>query len=105
MNKNKIFSGKESIQEFFFKSSLVEIGKEFTQNDIKIDHLNGKNFYKGEEFNLIFPKFLISHIDKISKIKKIDYCFIGKISKNRDWVNEFSSKGIIKNSLSGRIQI
>lgn len=102
MNNHNFFSGKETIQEFFFKKSLMEVGEKFDKSDIKIDHMNGKNFYKGKEFNLIFPKYLIDHVYKLSKNKTIDYCFIGKLDKTRSWVSDYSNRGVIKNSLYGR---
>lgn len=99
---NNFFSGKESLQEFFFKKSLMEVGEDFKGTDVKIDHINGKNFYKGKEYNIIFPKYLIDHVSKLSKNKTIDYCFIGKLDGNRAWVDNYSNRGFVKNSLYGR---
>jgi hypothetical protein len=99
---NNVFTGKETIQEFFFKQSLVECGVGFTNKDVKINHIKGENFLFGVKYNIVFPISLINSIKLLPKEKSINYFFRGNLGNNRNWVLNFSNDGYVENSLYGR---
>jgi len=62
---------------------------------IKIDHIKGLSYINGKSYRIIFPPSLINFINNIPKIKTNSYCFIGDITPNRKWVEDYKSKDSI----------
>jgi len=100
-----VFTGKEKLQEFYFKSSILESKNLSSQNDkckITIDHINGINFLNEKKYPLLFPKSMINTIEELPKTKTINYYFKGVITQKRKWVLKYKDDGIIINSDYGR---
>lgn len=100
-----VFTGKEKLQEFYFKSSILESQTLSNQTDkfkITIDHINGVNFLNEQKYPLLFPKSMIKTIEDLPKTKTINYYFKGVITQKRKWVLNYNDDGIITNSDYGR---
>lgn len=101
LNKKKLLMSKTK-QAALFKLALKEKYENFNAEDIIIDHIHGKCFYKGEEYSVIFPKIFIKKVSQLRGEKIYNYNFIGKNNKMRSWVKEFEDDGIIKMTNEGR---
>ena len=98
------FTGKETLQEYYFKMSLNELDNQLDESKIKIviDHINGSNYLNGKKYPILFPKSMIDKIFNLSKIKNNNYYFKGVIEKDREWVFNYKNDGIVENSTYGR---
>ena len=83
-----------SFQESYLHKYLKEMGYP-DSTDRQIDHENGLSYINDVPYRIIFPPSLINTIINIPKIKTVDYCFIGEINEDRDWVNNFKTKSSI----------
>jgi hypothetical protein len=75
-------------------------------NELNINEKKKINIENKEDY-AIYPKRLIEIVNKIPKIKKYDYCFIGAFSftkgqnygyNNRKWIIEYSKNNFTNNS-------
>lgn len=91
------------IQERMFKIALQELGI-YDFSNVEIDHKNCLNYFQNRKFKLIFPKYIVNRVFALDKNKKYKYNFIGKITKNREWVKNYErdSKNFVTESLKGR---
>ena len=92
-----------NLQVFFFKEALAEHNMFFKNEDFTYDHINAiTTLKKIHKFPIIFPKRLALNQNQFKK--SFDYIFIGKITKNREWVLKYEGykNSIVKNSNYGR---
>jgi hypothetical protein len=82
--------------------ALAEQG--ITNANIEIDHIRGKTFVKGIEFGIKYPLEYVENINKLSKEKIYDYCFLGKFGKERGELLEpfMTEKSKIEDNRKGR---
>ncbi len=92
-------------QEAMFKLALKEAGLEFSEEDIKIDHKNGKDYYKSIEYEVIFPWSFVEKARKLWQLNRnYEYNFIGNLVPSREWIKKFDDpNSFIKDSKLGRI--
>lgn len=80
---------KPTLQEYFFRLSLREIGIA-SWGGVEIDHYNGINWHKKTGcVPLCFPQSMIKEIEKLEKIKTVDYFFSGVITESRNWIRKY----------------
>jgi hypothetical protein len=91
------------IQERMFKIALQELGF-WNLNSVKADHKNCANYFQNRKFKLIFPKYIVNNVFGLSKEKRYQYNFIGKMNGKRNWVKNYeNNKGsLIVETLKGR---
>jgi hypothetical protein len=92
----------ELLQSYLFRQSLIEIERETL---FRFDHKQGYNYINNRQYEIKYPKSYIDHIDKISKDKEYNYCFIGYVGKlgRGELIRKFNSEtSIIKDSANGR---
>jgi hypothetical protein len=98
------FTGKETLQEYYFKMSLNELDNKLDESNVNIfiDHINGVNWLNDKKYPILFPKSMITKIYQLPKIKNNNYYFKGVIGKDGKWVLNYKNDGIIENSTYGR---
>jgi len=91
-------SKNPTLQEFFFREALKEIG--ISDGEVKIDHLNGTCWHNRVGLvPLVFPKYWIIEARSLLGLKSEDYFFQGVISPGREWLSEYPN---VKPSRYGR---
>ena len=90
LEQYKILSPKPELkQEALFWEALREAGLEGTK---RIDHTTGRCYYNDEEYKVLFPLRYLSKVRKLEKSKSLNYVFVGKEEKGREWVKDFASE-------------
>jgi hypothetical protein len=90
------------LQEFFCRTALAEHG--ITNAEIVLDHIRGLTFINGHQFGIKYPLEYIDKINKLSREKKYEYCFLGKFGKLRGQLLEkfISDNSKISETRNGR---
>ena len=91
LRKDKI---NNRYQDIYLKSYIKEMGNN-SKAVIKTDHHKGLSYINGKPWRVIFPPSLINFILDIPKTKVKEYCFIGNLTKDREWVKDFASSDSI----------
>ena len=85
----------------FYALKLAE-EKKIKVKKIEINHYLGETYINNKKYNLLFPEYMISKLNDLSKEKKIDYFFSGLITKHREWIKDFKENTIIQESTYGK---
>lgn len=90
-----------NLQEYFIVQALKETNIKHASYVAK--HDNGSCVINNTHLPLIFPMDRLEKIQSLSKEKSLDYCFLGKITEEREWVLEYATQdSVVEESLFGR---
>ena len=78
-------------QYALFVEAIREAAYPVHMKDVRIDHALAKCYSGQEEFEVVFPLRFLRESRKLNYEKIHDFCFRGKYTPKREWVNEFAS--------------
>lgn len=95
---------KRKKQEVMFIEALQEVYSKVNETMVAIDHPNGKCFYGGDQYEVIFPLRFLKDSRALSFRKQVNFNFRGIRTEKRDWVMDFAAhNSIIDFTNSGRL--
>lgn len=88
--KNFFWINKPTLQEYYFKLALKEVGIHW--GVVKINHYEGRSWHKKTGWvPLIFPEKMIKIISECEVNKTCDYFFKGVVSDTRQWILKYNN--------------
>lgn len=92
--RRRLKKGKGLPRQIVFLLQAIKEA-ELEDCEIEIDIINGYTYIDGEKKGVLFPESMVRQILELKSNKDLEFVFIGKHRKEREWIKKYENKNSI----------